>query len=710
MAGPISNRLESALVWIEYAYLIRFQAIAGLILLAGLPLAYRYIPTIFVGLFDARGFWSFCFIVWAAFQLAWTVMVTCRLVVVYGPERFPRMGPSVANPQARVAATTVGAGTVSRFGLLAVPVIVVLFIGTAQLSVVLKFVAMAIGLTLAVCVLFLTASLHFAIEDPGGSANQVFPSFGFLKARPEGKLRTRINLWSPVARLLSALPKDLTVGILDDDGRLRSGHEMAIIASVVFFTIYGALGVLFSPAWTTPERQPAALFFLLALLTVFTWILAGAAFFLDRMRLPIFTTLLAFSLLTGSIGSTDHKFVVLPTKAEQVRPLCPVDVVSYWEHGKRRKTSRVLTVVATAGGGIRAAAWTTQVITGLQEQCGGRLSPSLLLVSSVSGGSVGAMFVTAPYSTDSGIYPGTATDLESIRFNAVRSSLSAVGWGLAYPDLGRTIPLFGSAIPENLDRGWSLENAWATGWRESQQPQPTLADWRRDVQKGARPAVIFNATISENGERFLISSTDMSSEGSEQFFDVFPDYDIAVATAARLSATFPYVSPMARPSQGTVATSYHVGDGGYYDNSGLLSAVEWLREAAASVQEYRVLLILIDARPAKPSGGSSWSWQKQLVGPLETLLHVRTSSQQTRDTIELAMAEEYLKNRNVDLVTVPFLFASKSTPPLSWHLTAAQVQEISDSWSLQENADARKKVCSLYAREGGEAHSAPPGK
>jgi len=702
--------LESILARVEYAYLIRFQAVAGLLLVAGLPLAYHFIPSIFVGLFDARGFWSFCFVVWAAFQLAWTVMVACRLVVVYGPERFPRMRPGVLDTQTSAPANIVGVGTVIWFGLLALPVVIVLFIGTAQLSVTLKAMAVAVGLLLAVLVLFLTASLHFAIEDPGGRANEVFPSFGFLRPRPDGKLRAQIRLWSPVARLLAALPKDLTVGILDDDGRLRSGHEMAIIASAVFFTIYGVLGVLFSPAWTTPERQPAALFFLLTLLTVFTWILAGAAFFLDRMRLPIFTTLLVFSLLTGSIGNTDHNFVVLPSGAEPVRPLCPADVVSDWEHGKRRENSGVLTVVATAGGGIRAAGWTAQVITGLQEECGGRLSPSLLLVSSVSGGSVGAMVVAAPYSTDRGIYPTTGNDLEPVRFNATRSSLSAVGWGLAYPDLGRTIPLFGGTIPEDLDRGWSLENAWATGWRESQQPQPTMAQWRRDVQKGARPAVIFNATISENGERFLISSTDMSSEGSEQFFDLFPQSDIAVATAARLSATFPYVSPLARPSQGTVATAYHVGDGGYYDNSGLLSAVEWLREAAATVQSrYRVLLILIDARPAKPAAGSSWSWQKQLVAPIETLLQVRTSSQQTRDTIELEMAQEYLRNRNVDVTAVPFLFASKTPPPLSWHLTTGQVQEISDSWNLEENVSARKMVCSLYATETAQARKTPPG-
>jgi hypothetical protein len=68
------------LVWLELAYLLRFQLIAALLLAIILPVCYFAVPSIFVGLFDAQRFWSFTFVVWAAFQLAWSVMIACRLV------------------------------------------------------------------------------------------------------------------------------------------------------------------------------------------------------------------------------------------------------------------------------------------------------------------------------------------------------------------------------------------------------------------------------------------------------------------------------------------------------------------------------------------------------------------------------------------------------------------------------------------------------
>lgn len=69
---------DSVLLWVEYAYLLRFQiCLAGILALA-LPLAYPFVPSLFLGVFDARGFTSFVFVVWAAFQLAWTILVTSR--------------------------------------------------------------------------------------------------------------------------------------------------------------------------------------------------------------------------------------------------------------------------------------------------------------------------------------------------------------------------------------------------------------------------------------------------------------------------------------------------------------------------------------------------------------------------------------------------------------------------------------------------------
>jgi len=672
--------LESVLLWIEYAYLMRFQILAGLVLFVGLPLGYYVIPSLFIGLFDGRGFWSFLFIVWAAFQLAWTIMVACRLVLVYAPDRFVRAKTSAVQP--------VGTRAVTAFGLLALPVVVVLFVGTQNPGTAYKTMAALLGLAVAVCVLALTASLHFAIEDEGGrSAESVFPSFGFLKRNTNPKSR----FWKLVESCLKHLPSDLTAGIMDR-GRLRSGHEMAMVALAVFAALYVALGWFFRPSQSTPEYQPAALFFLLFILTAFTWLFSGVAFFLDRIRLPVLTTLLVVSLLTGFVG-TDHEFVVVDKTTGNASSLSPSDVIHSWESGPRRKNSKTITIVATAGGGIRAAAWTADVMTRLQEHCGGNLSSSLLLVSSVSGGSVGSMFVVGPYSSMTGDYPTSDADLNPIRFNAARSSLSAVGWGLAYPDLVRAAPLFGSLVPQTLDRGWSLENAWATAWRNASQDQPFMGVWRDDVRAGTRPAVIFNATVSESGERFLIASTRAPSDGTVQLFDLFPGSDIRVATAARLSASFPYVSPLARSSIGPTASAYHVGDGGYYDNSGLLSAVEWLRGAADAVHGYQVLLILIDAKPETPKTGSTWSWQKQIIGPIETLLHVRTSSQELRDSIELQMALDYLAaQKNIHPIHASFLFSSTAPSPLSWHLTKHQLDEIDESWGNDENVKSQSLV------------------
>jgi hypothetical protein len=670
---------DTVLAWIEYGFLLRFQITSAFLLVLALPIAFHVIPSLFVGAFDARGFVSFLFIVWAAFQLAWTIMVTSRLVVVYGPDRFAR---------ATFQPSRVTAKTVAAFGLLAVPVVVLLFIGSDRPGGEGKVVAASLGLLLGIGVLFLTASLHFAIEDPQGhSAESIFPSFGFLQKKATPKTRFWAVIGSLLARLL---PEDLRPGILDGE-RLRSGHEMAMIAVAVFLGIFAELGIYFSPAWTTPERQPAALFFLLLLLTLFTWLLSGVAFFIDRTRLPVFTTLLVVSFLTGAIG-TDHKYAVKPSNVADVGPLSPAKVVQAWK-GKRGKNTHTALVVATAGGGIRAGAWTAEVVTRLQMDCKAA-GESLLLVSSVSGGSMGSMFVVAPYAGE-GTYPTSDDELKRVRFNTKRSSLGAVGWGLAYPDLFRTTPLLGVAIPEEWDRGWSLENSWSAVWRNVKLPTPTLASWRKDVNDGTRPAVIFNATASESGERFLVATTDAPFVGARKFYELFPGQDMDVSTAARLSATFPFASPLARASGGLIKNAYHVGDGGYYDNSGLLSAVEWLHDAGSALKDYQVLLILIDAKPGSEKFGGKWSWQRQLIGPVETLLNVRSSSQQARESVELNMAPNYLADvdangkPNLDhVIPVHFLFGSKSEPPLSWHLTREQKREIGVAWYL--NPDNQK--------------------
>jgi hypothetical protein len=684
--------MASVLQFIEYVYLLRFQIVFGLLLAAGLPAAYWLVPNIFVGLFDARGFVSLMFVAWAAFQFAWTIMVTSRLVLVYGPERFTTAGSTNVR--------TVGARIVTLFALLAAPFLTTTCLATMDMRALGKAEAIAAGLAAALLGLYLTAKLHFAIENESGdTANKIFPTFGSLQ---QGVGGDRWAVWSFVDSLLQKLPAYLQAGIVRDK-RLRSGHEMAYLSVGLLSLVYLVLGLAYRPDQVRPEKEPAALFYLVFLLMALTWLLSGAAFFLDRLRLPVFSSVLLFSVLTG-LGGTDHQFKVMEHASLNLLP--PDAVVDAWadlyqrKHGSKPKTA---IIVATSGGGIRASAWTAEVLAGLQEDCGPEFGSSLLLVSSVSGGSVGSMFALAAYDPVDRSFPAKDTSLEQVRFDAGSSSLASVGWGLLYPDLARTVPFLGAFFsPEDIDRGWALENAWTSGWKNP----PNMSDWRADAGHGTRPAVIFNATAAESGQRFMVASTDVepTEQDAVRFFRDYPGLDLPVATAARLSASFPYVSPEDRASAGPEKLRYHVGDGGYYDNSGILSALEWIAQSD-HLRNYKVIFVLIDSAPDPNKDSKSWSWQRQLIGPVGTLLSVRSNSQTARDHFELEQAKDVIgdlplgflytttASKCPDEKSLSAYLQPDESNPLSWHLNKVQACYIEKAWDVADVVEKRKAVC-----------------
>ena len=364
-------------------------------------------------------------------------MITSRLVLVYGGERFPGIDTVVVG--------NVGTRTVVLFGVLAVPFVFVLSLGTLDPFPLLKVIGIAIGLAAAVLGLYLTARLQYFIEDDtGNTANRVFPSFGVLQHTSD---KSRSRFWKFADDQIKKLPPKLQAGLIRED-RLRSGHQLATIAVAGLLTCYVALGFSYLPHFVSPEKQPAAVLFVLLLLSILTWVLSGVAFFLDVLRVPVLTTLLTLSLLTGLVR-TDHQFVITPHTSG--KPLPPASVIEAWvkeyrDNHPNQTEPKTAIIVATAGGGIRASAWTAEVLTQLgsaapemltelgmtaeqKQQCASEFSSSLLLISSVSGGSVGAMSVLNGYGDKRSFPNDDAVALEKIRFNAYHSSLSAVGWG-----------------------------------------------------------------------------------------------------------------------------------------------------------------------------------------------------------------------------------------------------------------------------------------
>jgi hypothetical protein len=367
--------------------------------------------------------------------------------------------------------------------------------------------------------------------------------------------------------------------------------------------------------------------------------------------------------------------------------------------------------------------WTVQVLTALQdpEAVGPDFPRAIRLISSVSGGSVGTLFYLDSYQAGA---PDAARALDHAGVNA----LDAAAWGIAYPDLWRTfLPGVTKLTGRFLDRGWALEEVWR---RRLSNPEARLSDWRRLVAEGTLPPAVLNATLAETGEQLLFTPLEVPRPWNANSLRLSDGlYDIGLSTAARLSASFPWVSPMAtaaildlagREVAATERPGPHVADGGYYDNFGVVTAVHWIEtvlcEGDPQLGKRGVLLVVISASPLGreemadlPPGRRDGSFY-DTVGPLALLARVRDATQLARNRLELDLLKEKWRALGARLSYV--IFEPAAPGPLSWKLTAGERQRVLDAWWRPPNPDrlAELKRCftDMASCEGEPKPPAPP--
>ena len=281
-----------------------------------------------------------------------------------------------------------------------------------------------------------------------------------------------------------------------------------------------------------------------------------------------------------------------------------------------------------------------------------------------------------------------------------------------------------------------------------------------DMQRGEKPAVIFNATVMETGERiaitplstlhsdwaggmeyplrrdnaqtlseFLSAKRDSGAQAdpskakngdkAEEKKPTCPQYtngyDIDVWTAARLSATFSYVSPAARAacldyknkSRGSSTENspgrLHLIDGGYHDNYGVASALDWLSAAlelylkqGKELPVSRIALVEIRAKPDIPADTAQNEWSSTWLGPFWGLFnswgYVQISSNDTAVNRRIADFKNRLSTYAEGVQFDSFVFISDLTgpgdveveaaaTPLSWHLSEEQKVSLRASWN-----------------------------
>ncbi|HSY79484.1 MAG TPA: hypothetical protein VK884_07740 [Verrucomicrobiae bacterium] len=522
---------------------------------------------------------------------------------------------------------------------------------------------------------------------------------------------------SPLVRILVKW-KGLSVGYFDGREILYAQHlvmtALALMVALFYaFVIVVGLFALRDNAWTPWMTAYSYLELGWLLLGI---ILAGLAFFFDGpitamgLHVPTLVLVVVFIYCNSSLGNF---YQLIEPTAPAGAPLSPAEVIdALFPAGSGKDTDQILTIVCASGGGIEASAWTAKVLTGLEKEFPQSFTNSIGLISSVSGGSVGAMFYL-----DHRYRPNSALDPDDIVGEAEVPSLSAALWGLIGPDTFRFLT-YGLPIRySKIDRGWALEQVWRGAPTSLNPNEPAIdekfSDWRNALRQGKLPAVVFNATNVYTGYPVLIGTAEIpkhvakpdtsTPENVIQIGDGEGQYgnaDIAAATAARLSASFPYVTPVAtgfcrdgRQCPEAPSDKTYLCDGGYYDNFGVWSAVNWLQailnDQARRKRFKKIVILEIWSAPFdKPE---NLPQVNQLSAPASALLSVRTASQLARNQAEIGL----LQNEYPDLIE-HVIFEVPEPGPLSWMLSDNQKDQIKNDWNNAQKTEAMKQMTAIF--------------
>ncbi len=399
------------------------------------------------------------------------------------------------------------------------------------------------------------------------------------------------------------------------------------------------LNLIFAPLIMSPA---------ILLLAAASWVPVGTAlvYWSGHYRIPVFTILFLYLVLVSPLNDNHH------VRTVPVEPESHPDVVQaykWWMNdplvaGNKVNHPTPIIFIAAEGGGIRAAYWTASILTHLQ---GKRrdFAPHIFMISSVSGGSLGAGLFAALIADQKsgGRCSNHQAFLDCAQSFLKKDFLAPTFATMLYPDLLQRF--FFWPVPY-WDRARTLEISWEQAWNSvTESPynrfaQPFEKLWSGEGLKV--PNMIFNMTSVEQGNRVLFSNLQLHKVyhphlclealggRSHGIFDDVIDFreamnaypcntedpplspvTVLLSTAINNSARFSFVSPA-----GTVNNRLHIVDGGYFEDSGTTTLEEVYRNIQPLLTEKLVPIILYIAN------GSDRGFQIGVLykGLLETIV------------------------------------------------------------------------------------------
>lgn len=418
-----------------------------------------------------------------------------------------------------------------------------------------------------------------------------------------------------------------------------------------------------------------------------------------------------------------------------------------------------LLLVSSSGGGLRAAAWTSFVLDCVFEgspdsdqPCGPRREATadlrrVAVMSGVSGGSLGIAEFVAHVADNVQGRAGGNSWVDAVLGDDYLAA--PIGW-LFFVDLPRSLVGFGTGIG---NRSEIMERAWEASW-----PQD-VAGLRQGIVELASslpafPAIVFNATSVNDGCRVNVSVVNAGGAspevpscagsieglaGGDGHFGathdlvdfLCPGDDVALSTAAGMSARFPVVSVAGRvavdPDRDCAnleTGAVFVADGGYIEGSGAGTLLDSWQVLAPWVDQFNnshEAVCVVPFMMHIDNGYESFTVSANEAVPREfavPLLAVANSSSGiTAARAEAALAFEHPFTVGGSPVDLSIVTTGEAVPvtgryvrlttrahpgvqaPLGWTLSQASLNDLRDQLNIDENRQAISEVRSWLEDE-----------
>ena len=370
-----------------------------------------------------------------------------------------------------------------------------------------------------------------------------------------------------------------------------------------------------------------------------------------------------------------------------------------------------LVFINTSGGGLRSSLWTFYTMQYLDSLLNGRLMNQTQLISGSSGGMIGAAYFRELYlqkqKNEIHSYHKTTylTNISKDILNPIAFRIATSEW--LFPL--QTFTLDGCKYPK--DRAYSFEKKLEENTNNAFDKR--LSDYELSEANSIIPMMVFSPSIVNDGRKLLISSQPVSylTQNSRtdktlynklydaieytRFFEQQGASQTLFSSVLRMSATFPYISPVVSlPSEPRI----EIMDAGLRDNYGLETSLRFIKTFNDWIAENTSGIVIIQMRDKHKSSpideNPSQTLMQALMRPMSSFYGDLFDVQDYNQNQQIQVADMWCKSK-IEIIDLQLRNVENDHISLSWHLTNKEKIKVLKSIDLPENQYGIKRIVEL---------------